>query len=83
MKNQGLGIVEGLVPSKMVEEPTHMFIIRRAGDVEHQPLGIVAAPFKKKKTLDDGDTPGSNGTLEVSRLGRADLKEGAVVAVGE
>jgi hypothetical protein len=38
---------------------------------------------KKAKTLNDGDTPGSTGNLEVNCSGRAGLKEGAVVVVGE
>jgi hypothetical protein len=38
---------------------------------------------EKAKTLGDGNTTGSPGTLTVNRLGRAGLKEGADVAVGE
>jgi hypothetical protein len=37
---------------------------------------------KKRKTLDEGDTSGSPGTLAGNRSGRAGLKEGADVAVG-
>jgi hypothetical protein len=38
---------------------------------------------KDKKLLDDCDASGSTGTLAVYRSGRAALKEGADVAVGE
>jgi hypothetical protein len=38
---------------------------------------------ERERTLDDGDTSGSPGNLEVNRSGRAGLKEGVVVAVGE
>jgi hypothetical protein len=37
----------------------------------------------KKKTFDDCDTPGSTGNLAANRSGRAGIKEGADVAVGE
>jgi hypothetical protein len=38
---------------------------------------------RKTNLLDDCDASGSTGTLAVNRSGRAVLKEGAVVAVGE
>jgi hypothetical protein len=38
---------------------------------------------ERKKTFDDGDTSGSTGTLARNRSGRAVLKEGADVTVGE
>jgi hypothetical protein len=43
---------------------------------EHRPLGVVFACSlgKRRKTLDDGDTPGSTGTLSRSRSGQAVLR---------
>jgi hypothetical protein len=38
---------------------------------------------ERERTLDDGDTYGSPGTLAVNSLGRAGLKEAADVAVGK
>jgi hypothetical protein len=38
---------------------------------------------EKGRTLDDGDTSGSPGTLTVNRSKRAGLKEGADIAVGK
>jgi hypothetical protein len=37
---------------------------------------------EKRRTLDDGDTSGSPGTLAGNRSRRAGVKEGADIAVG-
>jgi hypothetical protein len=52
-------------------------------------LGVIPTTEKvrvserKSKTLDDCDTPGSTGNLAANRSGRAGLKGGADIAVGE
>jgi hypothetical protein len=66
--------VEGLVPSEMVEEPTRVFSIRRARNVEAPATQDNFAPPLKRKTLGGDNAPGSPGTLALSHLGCAALR---------
>jgi hypothetical protein len=79
-----LTLWRGQIPPKQLKSLLTYLAYEEPEMWECRPLGIVLAPpLGKKKTLDDGDAPGSNGTLSGSRSGQSALKEGAVVVVGE
>jgi hypothetical protein len=77
MKNDVPDIVEESTPSEMEKETTHW---AEGGDVDalatKDSLAHTAGRKreKTKNNLDEGDTPGSTGTLAVSRSGRAALR---------
>jgi hypothetical protein len=83
-----MDLVEGSVPS----EKEKAALGQEEPDVEeHRPLQKLWPHWWecetvrewKSKTLDDCDTTGAPGNLTMNRSGRAGLKGGADVAVGE
>jgi hypothetical protein len=84
-ENEETGLVEVSAPRSGKRSSISA---RRAGYGEAPATPGVMAPTGEReketgRTLDDGDTSGSPGTLAVNRSGRAGLKEGANVEVGE
>jgi hypothetical protein len=75
-ESEELDIVDELAPSETEEEPTRNFSIRGAGNVgAPATLESFSLHRLERKTHEDGNTPGSTGTLAESRSGQAALRE--------
>jgi hypothetical protein len=73
-ESEGLDTVEGSAPSETEKETAHGVVAR---NVEALATSGSFAPSigKRRKTQDDGDTPGSAGTLAVNHSGYAVLRK--------